>query len=529
MLLPLSFPRNFLQLSPIQKKILVVSLVVWSTSSLLLLVLNLGGRKGVGSKAKPTVRSVLPLTAYGSQRHIFGLAMVSRPESVEISKEEKPVLGLTNVGGGLLLAIWLKDHKITASYSNNNGDTWDEWLTPLDPENSQNVVAALDKDKDLHFVSERDGRIYYQKVTKLVTEGRVRPENWIVSSKVTLDPSGFAHRPSLVIDRFSNLPAVAWSFQIEKGMPRLGRINFLRAKADPTSFANWCNIQGSSCGLSFYRWISGSANVSGVVSAYSTLHPALVQMSESGDFYLFWTNASRMGGKEVLKMRVAKRTAESWDWGEVKTQGEVGEETYKNFSLTSAVDTTSGRLAIAYADKEGKIKVVVYSSDGETKDISPNERWGSQFSLSAVNGKYYLFYRKENGRISGREYDTSWSEELLESPKEGGYPSVDTGIVSGKLFVVYTTSEGKIDFLSYSLIPPSPTLTLTPVPTTVLESTPSALPSEALTPTELPVLPSPTVEPTIIVTPTAEVTLEPTVTPLPVAEPTTTPTTPGPT
>lgn len=422
-----------------------------------------------------------PATAYGSQRHVF-----ASPSG--------------------LVAVWLDgNHQIAASYSNNTGDSWEELSSPLAGEAVENVTAAQDKNGNLHLAYEREGRIYYRKISEVVADGQIRPNGWTVSSEVSLDISGLGHRPTLVLDSVSDLPAVAWSFETRRAAPRSTRINFLRAKAEPMSLENWCNSQGSSCGIPAYSYVSGSADILGIVASHAVFHPVLAQMPESGNLYLWWSEQVRRK-EPVLKLAVAKKEGENFLWGEVRTQDELDEETFANFSLSAVSDSSRGKIVVAYAQKDGNTKVVAYKNDGGIEDLSLNQKLGRQFSLAAAEGKYYLFYRKDNGKIGGRSCDSSWSGEILESERLGGYPSVTAGSFSEKLFVAYTTSEGRVELASFSLVPPTPTPTEEPTPTPTEEVTPTASPSPTLVPTEE--VPTPTEE----VTPTLEPTPTPTVT-----------------
>lgn len=431
-------------------------------------------------------------TAYGSQRHVFG-----RQNAV--------------------LAIYLNSHdQITASYSNNAGETWEALSSVLISERVENVSGGLDKNGGLHLVYEREGRIFYQKVSEIFSGDQVRANGWAVSSVVALDTSGLAHRPSLILDFASNLPAVSWSSQSEKAGAQQTKINFLRSKAEPTLLENWCNGQASSCGAPAYILVPGSVDELGMARSHGVFHPVLAQMPQTGDFYLWWSEQVRRG-EPVLKLAVAKKEGENWVWGEARTQAQLDEETFANFSLTAVSDFSQNKVVVALAEKGGKTKVVAYKSDGGTEEISPGQKLGRQFSLAAHEGKYYLFYRKDNGKIGGRRYESSWSEELFESQENGGYPSVTTEAFSGRLFLAYTTPEGKVEFLTFSLTPPTPTpteeptptLTEEPTPTPTEEVTPTASPSPTLVPTEE--APTPTLTPTP--TPTEELTPTPTTEP----------------
>lgn len=482
-----------------QKKLVTSFLILFDLILVLILILILLPQGGgvIVTKRVRTARPITVLaTAYGSQRHIFGGSLAGEserplPPSL-VFERGGHVAGIQDVFGGSLVAVWLKNNQINVSFSNDNGESWQELASPLVSEKVENVAGAQDKDGNIHLVYENRGRIFYRKISGVVTEGQVEPENWSVSEAVELDSSGLARRPSLILENSTDLPVAVWSSESEKAAARSTKIHFMRAKADPTILKNWCNAEGESCGQPAYILVSGSADSLGMAAFHAVFHPVLVQMPESGDFYLFWSDASEKG-KEMLKLTIGKKEGAIWRLGEVTSQNGLDSETFRYFSLAVVADNEQNKVVIAYAQKGGNTKVVAYQSDGKVEDLSPGQKFGSQFSLAAAEGKYYLFYRKDNGKISGRRYDGSWSEELVESSEEGGYPSVTADAVEGKLFVIYTTAEGKVNFLSYSLAVPTPTPTI--------EITPTASPSPTLTPTETPT-PSPEATPTATLEPT---------------------------
>ncbi len=508
-----------------QRKLATSFLILFDLILALILILILLSQEGgvIVTKRVRTARPITVLaTAYGSQRHIFGGSLAGEserplPPSLVFERGEH-VAGIQDVFGGSLVAVWLKNNQINVSFSNNYGESWQESPSPLVSEKVESVAGAQDKDGNIHLVYESRGRIFYRKISGVVTEGQVEPENWSVSEATELDSSGLARRPSLILENPTDLPVAVWSSESEKAAARSTKIHFMRAKADPTVLKNWCNAEGSLCGQPAYILVSGSADSLGIAASHAVFHPVLVQMPESGDFYLFWSDTSKKGN-EVLKLIIGKKQGEGWRWEETTSQGELDAETFANFSLAAVADVEQNRVVIAYAQKGGNTKVVAYKDEGETEDLSPGQKFGSQFSLATTGGEYYLFYRKDNGKISGRRYDGSWSEELVESSEEGGYPSVTADAVEEKLFVIYTTAEGKVNFLSYSLAVPTPTPTLEPTPTIeitptaspspTLEATPSATPSPTLTPTETPT-PSPEATPTATPTVVLSPALEPT-------------------
>lgn len=439
-------------------------------------------------------------TAYGSQKHIFGSNR--RLSSALVSEK---VAGVQTVSGQALISVWLKNSQIYASYSNDAGASWQETASPLVPERVVIVAGNQDSNGDVHLVYESEGKIFYRKISGVMVDGQIKPENWLVSNPVMLDVSNLAHRPSLILANDSGLPVVVWSSESKRAGVKSTKIRLMRAKADPTKLANWCNAEVSDCGKPAYILVSGSANEIGLVPDHATFHPLLVQMPGNGDLYLFWSEVGRKK-RGKLKLAVAKKEGEGWRWGGVTTEDELDAETFANFSLAAAVDEQQNKIVIVYVQKGGNTKVVAYGSDGSREDLL-SSRLSSQFSLAVADGKYYLFYRRDDGKVSGRRYDGQWSEELLESPQEGGYPSVTIDEVNQKLFVVYTTLAGTIDFISYSLVEPTPTLTL--------EATPTATPSPELTPTL-----TPTVEPTVTPTTTSSPTIAPTVEPTLTSEPT---------
>lgn len=401
-------------------------------------------------------------TAYGSQRHLFSLA-------------------------GKLVAVWVnKENLMAFSLSEDQGTTWEDLSSPVVAGKVETVAGAQDNEDSLHLVYESEGKIFYRKVD-------VR--NWTVSKAVGLDLSGFAHRPSLILEKESGLPAVVWSRE-GKGIIRSSSLGFMRAVGDPTSLKKWCNAEGSACGLPAYVNTAGSADWLGLKVLRSVFHPVLVQMPTQNDLYIFWSDSSGKGN-ESLKKTVGTKKEGGWSWGKISLEDQVHEETFKNFTLAAVADPGQKRLFVTYKDKEGGTKVMVYYSDGRTERISPEQNFGRQFSLVADQKAIYLVYRKENGKIAGRQYETSWSEELFESPQECGYPS--TVVYADKLLVVCSTPAGKVEFLSAGLVLPTPTplpteLSVSPTPSQTVTPTSELLPTIELTPTETPTIePTPTV------------------------------------
>jgi hypothetical protein len=344
----------------------------------------------------------------------------------------------------------------------------------------------------------------------------IKPGGWSVSSAIVLDDSGLAHRPTLILDSGSDLPLVAWSSESIRAAARLTRINFLRAKAEPTSLGNWCNAGGTDCGKPAYIVVSGSADSLGIVPANGVFHPILSQMPGKGDVYLWWSEAGVRGKEPVLKLVVAKKEGGNWVWGEPKEEDKLDGETYKKFSLAAVADPVKNQIVIVYAQAGGNTRVVAYKSDGTTEDLSPGEDLGGQFSLATWEGKYYLFYRKEDGKIAGQICGSPWSGEIFRSPGEGGYPSATASPVEGKMFVVYTTPEGEINFLVYSLLEPTATPTPEPTPTEEILPIEEPSPTEESTPAGEK-MPTPTeVAPEEEPTPTEELT--PILTPTPTSE-----------
>lgn len=457
-------------------------------------------------------------TAYGSQRHIFGVppkvSSQSQLPSTLAGQPRGEVAGVQKILNGSLVVIWLKESQIVASFSNDGGETWQELPSPLVSEKAEVVTAEQDREANLHLVYESEGRIYYRKVTDLTVDGRVKAEGWAVSSLVPLDDSGLAHRPSIILDSASGLPLVAWSSESIRAGAHLTRINFLRAKAEPTSLINWCNAEGTDCGKPAYIIVSGSADSLGIIASHGVFHSILSQMPGSGDIYLWWSETGTRGKEPVLKLAVAKKEGGNWIWGEAREEDKLDVKTYKKFSLAAVADPVNNQILIAYAQAGGNTRVVAYKSDGTTEDLSPGEDLGGQFSLATWEGKYYLFYRREDGLVAGRQYG-SWSGELFKSPEEGGYPSVTANPVEGKLYIVYTTIQGNINFLVYSLVKPTATSTPEPTPTEGVIPTEEPGPTEESTPAGE-VIPTPTeAAPEEEPTPTGELTpvLTPTPTP----------------
>ena len=470
---------NFNSLS--KRRVLTAVFLVTSLVILLSLTGSLLLRKEKKEKPKSVSQIASLATAYGSQRHVFGGSIrgTSQQEQPLVFEKERNVAGVQKIFGGSLVAIWLKDNQIHASFSNNYGQSWQELSSPLTTEKVEVVAGAQDQEGNLHLVYESEGKIFYRKISEIVSEGLIKPDGWTVSSSIALDISGLAHRPSLILDFFTNLPVVAWSSESMRAGARFTRINFLRAKAEPTLLGNWCNAQGTSCGTPAYVLDSGSADSLGAIAFHAVLHSALGQMPLSGDLYLWWSEASKV---EPLKLAVAKREGNNWVWGNVSIEDQLDAETFRNFSLAAAADLVKQQVLIVYAQAGGKTKVVAYKKDGSKEDLSPDQKLGGQFSLAAHEGKYYLFYRKDNGKVAGRLFDTSWSEELFESPGEGGYPSVTADAIDGKIIIAYTTPEGAVGFLSYDLAPvPTPTPTASPSATLAPTATPTG--TESATPT----------------------------------------------
>ncbi|MDO8551072.1 MAG: hypothetical protein Q7S03_00070 [bacterium] len=408
-------PDFFMKLNERNKILVAVSSLTFLGISLVMAIVLLPNKEQVASvPAVPTLEPAKPstplTTAYGSQRHLF------------------------TTQDGFSVVLWLnKSKQVAASFSSDNGATWQDLTDPLVPGKVDNVAGVQDPNGDIHIAYETKGQIFYRKVGK----------DWSVSKEVPLDISGVAHRPSITLDTASNLPAAAWSFEV--GMrQRLSRIAFLRAKADPTVLKNWCNAKGSSCGLPGYISVFGSTDGLGTVVARTTLHPVLVQMPKSADFYLFWSDASK-AGSETLKLAVGKKEGNHWAWGDAKSQDSLGPETYRNYSVSSVVDTNKNQVLIAYSQKGDKTKVFAYKDKGDKEDLSPSETLGGQYSLTSSDKGSFLFYRKSDGKVGARQYTNSWSGELIETLSDGLYPQVSTGMAANRLPFVYTLQDGSVE------------------------------------------------------------------------------------
>jgi len=453
----------------LRNNIFFLSLLVILLSTVVIFSLPGGVRKGEVKKEKFEVRGEnfgYLATAYGSQRHVFANTKkeINKKTSFLITEEEK-VGGVQDVFEGSLMAVWVRDNQIMVSYSNDYGQNWQDLSSPLINERVEVVSGAQDEKGNLHLVYESEGNIFYRKVSEMRENGLVKPGGWVISSPVPLDLSGLAHRPSLVLDYSSDLPLVSWSFESKKAGVRLSKINFLRAKGDPVFLENWCNAKGDSCGKPVGVSSLGSADSLGEIISSGLLHPVLRQMPQSQDLYLWWSEEREKRGG-LLKMAVAKNEIDHWVWGEISVEDNLDSETSKNFSLSAAANFSKGEIAVVYVQEGMATKVVVYKKEGIKEDISPGKNLGGQFSLSAYDGKYFLFYRRPDGKISGRLFDQSWSEELLESPGEGGHPSAPDDPADGKIVIAYTEPSGTISFLNYSLIA-QPELTPTAFPTEI--------------------------------------------------------------
>ncbi|MDP3888420.1 MAG: hypothetical protein Q8Q24_00095, partial [bacterium] len=389
------------------------------------------------------VSSIPKVTAFGSQRHVF-------------SKKD-----------GSLVAVWVSSSHQIMTASSSDGVNWQEASSPLVAESAENVAGALDQGDNLHLAYESQGKIFYRVVSK----------DGSVSKAVPLDISGLAHRPTLILENSSGLPAVAWSSESGVGRIRQSKIGFMKAKGETTDLKNWCNAKGDSCGLPAYISFSGSADALNQSFTRAILHPVLAQMPQSNDFYLYWSDNSRKGN-ETLKLVIAKKEGAGWDWGSVQNVDGVGEETFKNFTLAAVGDSGQNQVVIVYVGKDGSTKAVSYKADGGKSEISPSQNIGSQFSLASGEGKEFLFYRKDNGKIGLRQYNGAWSEELLETANDGGYPSAINGLINGKVPFIYTKPNGRVEFSSFTL---APAPTQTPEPTTEPTIAPTTIPTTPAT------------------------------------------------
>ncbi len=409
--------------------------------------------------------NIFPATAYGSQKHIVA-------------------------NGNLLILVYLnQNNQITARFSNNNGESWQELNLPIASETVADLAVAWDKKQTLHLVYENDGNILYRQISDILADNQIKSDGWKVSSPVKLDVSGFAHRPSLILESSTDLPAVVWALQGEGGAGRTNKILFMRAKGEPIVLDNWCNSNNSSCGLSSYTNSGGSTDDFMIVGVYPSLHPVLVQMPQTGDFYIFWSES--MKGRNNLNRVIAKKEADKWIWNPREVQDSLTDESAKTFDLSAAADQTANRIVIVYINANGNTKVVAYKNGGDKEDLSLGQKLGTQFSLASKAGKIYLAYRKENGKLAVSQHEISWSTELVESPLEGGYPSLGLSDTTEELLMAYTTLEKKVELLKQNLTAPtvpattpgesatpaaSPEPTATPEITTVPTSSPSSTP-----------------------------------------------------
>jgi hypothetical protein len=97
-------------------------------------------------------------TAYGSQRHIFGGGQ--KGSTLGLGQETK-VAGTKTFFAGSLVAIWLKDNQVHASFSNDYGETWQELAEPLVADSIENVAGEQDKNGNLHLAYESKGKIKF--------------------------------------------------------------------------------------------------------------------------------------------------------------------------------------------------------------------------------------------------------------------------------------------------------------------------------------------------------------------------------
>lgn len=447
------------------------SLIIFSL--IVIIIIN----QQLGTRAPAQASETLSLaTAYGSQRHVFAQT------------------------DGRVIAVYLnQSSQVAAAISEDGGVNWQELPEPLVLEPVGNVAGAQDKEGNLHLVYETQGQITYQKVT---TGG----DPWVISELVVLDSSRLGHRPSLILNEITQLPLVAWSSEFWGTPLRGAQVLFLAAKADPTSLGNWCNSQRTSCGQGAFYFLKGSADSLGRKANYSQLHPVLAQMLSNGDLYLWWLERLP-NGKGELSLTIGKKEDSGWKWGPATREDEVGEETAKNFTLSAFADSVTNLVLVAYLNKEGQAKTVAYTG-GEKTELGSLGQIGDQLSLTGSEGKYYLLYRHQEGRVGLKKFTGgAWSPELWESPEVGGYPSAPSALSSQNLPFIYVTPENKVKMTSYNLVPPTPTPTLEPSPTAspspTLEPSPTAIPTVTIepTPTSSPT-PTPTVEPTPTPTPT---------------------------
>lgn len=356
-------------------------------------------------------------TAYGSQRHIFNLESGA-------------------------LAVWINPQKkITFSYSDKN-NSWKDFYPVTITDEVANVSGVLDKDGNLHLAYESKGQIIYRKVSGIVSTGQIQ-EIGISSAAVKLDLSGMAYRPSIIVNE-DNLPMVLWTAGGLGVYFRYNTIRYLRAKTDSTSIKNWCNAKGDSCGTPAFIKAAGSSDFVDTVRRPAKLHTVLSQMPKSGDLYAYLTDDSKKGS-EVLKMSIARKEGNHWRWEEPVIKDNIAAESAKNFNLAVAVDRDKEQIITAYTQKDGQTKIVAYQDKDKMKDLALNQNLGGQLTLTAENGRIYVSYRKENGKIGAIKYDGIWSKEIFESTGFGGYPSLADKASGNKIPFIYTLQDGRVE------------------------------------------------------------------------------------
>lgn len=362
----------------------------------------------------------LPLnTAYGSQRHVFAQA------------------------NGQAAAIYLdSNNRLAVSVSSDEGVNWQEPQVLVD-EALENVSGEQDKKGDIHLAYEQGGQIFYRKII-------ISKQPWSLSEKVGLDISRLGHRPSLILDRESQLPVIAWSSEYRGTFLRGTQVLFMAARADPTKIDNWCNGAKSLCGTPAVYFLKGSADALDARASFSRYHPVLTQMTQDGSLYLFWSELTP-GGRGSLKLAVGKREKAGWKWEDPTLEDTASEETAGRFSLAALPDPLNNRILLSYLNKEGKVRVVAYLTGGGKTDLGNPGSDGSQFSLASGEGGYYLFFRNPEGRVEVRRYTNGWSPKLWQSTEIAGHPSAPGVFHGTKAPFIYTTSEGGVKLNSLTL------------------------------------------------------------------------------
>lgn len=361
----------------------------------------------------------LPLnTAYGSQRHVFVQA------------------------DGQVAAIYLdSNNRLAVSVSSDGGTNWQEPQILVD-EALENVSGEQDRKGDIHLAYEQGGQILYRKII-------ISTKPWSLSEKVGLDISRLGHRPSLILEKDSQLPMIVWSSEYRGTIVRRTQVLFMVAKADPTKLDNWCNGVKSLCGTPAVYFLKGSADVLDARASFSRYHPVLAQMAQDGSLYLFWSELSA-GGRGSLKLAVGKKGKSGWQWGVPTLEDAVSEETAGRFSLAALPDSLNNRILLSYLNKEGQVRVVAYLAGGGKTDLGNPGAGGSQFSLAASEGSYYLFFRNPEGRVEVRRYTNGWSSKLWQSSEIAGHPSAPGVFHGAKAPFIYTTSEGGVKLNSFT-------------------------------------------------------------------------------